>query len=87
MSYEELKKLVGTTVKLFPFPSDEGNLWWLYYNHSMSRIINTVSPYVEVMGVEDYKTHYELICKFDGWERRYVLPEWIDMGKVYHLFI
>ena len=87
MSYEELKKLVGTTVKLLPFPADEGEIWWLYYNRNMSRIINTINPYVEITGIEKYHNRCELICKFDGWGRRYILPEWIDMGKIYHLFI
>ena len=67
-------------VEIIPLENKEWTIDWLYYNRDMSESYKE-SPYVKVLGVEDYWNHYELQVRFHSWCSRYIMPSWIKAEK------
>lgn len=84
---EDLQKLIGKTVKLYPFPEREGHFHGMYYNYSMSDSIKK-DPHVKVLSIEERRCGwYEMCCKFADGRNRWIVYEWIDFSEEFALFI
>lgn len=75
---EELRSLVGSTVRLKPFPEKEWYRNWYFYNDHMARTINNVDNNVEILALEYELGRWIYKCRFADGSRWYVVYEWID---------